>query len=184
MKEAFTNAKLSLTALTARGLRICRIVEGIKVQMLSALLWSRFSFSTLDSLNVSRHRPRYVYVKSILNSLCGIRYSDQLEHVERRPSLLFGPTRLAFKSQKVEAIDLWLASLLRPVPELVLIGAADTSEAHRLARDCREAFPRCGLIFEGMSLASAASEYNTLVDDGRLVAGCFLPSVLLSKSES
>lgn len=152
--------------------------------MVSALLQPRLSLSTLDSLNVSRRRPRCVYVTSILNSLCGIRYSDQPEHVERRPSLLLGPTRLLFKRQAVEASDLWLASLLRPVPELVLIGAADAGEAHRVARGCREAFARCGLVFEGMSLASAASEYNALADDGRLVAACFLPSALPSKAGS
>eukprot|EP00850_Spirogloea_muscicola_P002571 SM000010S04209 [mRNA] locus=s10:217165:218129:- [translate_table: standard] len=68
--------------------------------------------------------------------------------------------------------SLQVFQLLRPLPELLLLGCG--SRLHRAPGDVRKYLQSLGIKLEAVATRNAASTYNILTEEGRMVAAALL----------
>ncbi|KAK3272571.1 hypothetical protein CYMTET_19143 [Cymbomonas tetramitiformis] len=94
------------------------------------------------------------------------------------PVMVYGSTALLWNVESVKDISvesLAVIELVKPSPELLLIGCGATRQNRANLGALEDFFGQHGTVVEIMDTSSAASTFNVLNQEGRSVAAALLP---------
>ncbi|XP_057450821.1 uncharacterized protein LOC130742738 [Lotus japonicus] len=153
-------------------IRTLRNEQPLKPQQNHALPSLRRAFSLYDQINVIDKLPD--------DQLRFQGYSDTgftVNRVEYEGSLLcVGNLLLSWKPNKfseITADSLSLFQIVRPIPEILILGCGRNIQP--VDPELRKFIRSTGMKLEAVDSRNAASTYNILNEEGRIVAAALLP---------
>ncbi|ONK72248.1 uncharacterized protein A4U43_C04F17380 [Asparagus officinalis] len=132
----------------------------------------RRTFSLYDQINLIDSVPedqlRFQGYTDTGFTVNGVKYEGSLLIVENK-LMTWAPKRFS----EITAESLSIFQVLRPIPEILIIGCGKNIEL--ISPELRRFIRSTGMKLEAVDSRNAASTYNILNEEGRMVAAALLP---------